>query len=299
VSSTDLQVFDNPYDPTVQDFQQKTLPLDQIVELGLRKVELRLNVWRPAKIVNVKGNGRVDLEILLQSRYINNPKPFTLPTIQDALVCLVQGSDYYSEPPMAVGDTGIALFCDRSLDQWSVQGGTVYDPNPRLHHLSDCVFIPGVYPFSAQIQDSTTDWVFNTGNAQIRLLKNGNVLLGGKSAANPLVLGDVLVNGLTDMVTALNNLESAMMTLNTATMTFANAIGGPAIGIIGSPTPGSPVPPSAAIIAASAAYSSALSSYSSALSAFQTAMSMFKSKYLTTTSTNILSQILFTERNYG
>ena len=222
--SNDLSVNDNPFDPASTDWSPTTIPLDQVVELGLRKLALELAVWRPAKIVQIKGNGRVDIEILLQAKYIKSSIPFTLPTIQDALVSFPQGADYYIKPPMAVGDTGIALFCDRSLDEWSVQGGTVFPNDPRTHNISDCVFIPGVYPFNAQVADSSTDMVLKNKDAEIRLQKAGKFKIKNNSqeliqnlisALQTLSTASTLTGGpfIPSVVAALNEVISNLQTL--------------------------------------------------------------------------------------
>lgn len=175
--SDDTQVVDRPYDPTSRDYQPQTLPLDQLFELAMRKLELRLNVWRPATVLAVKGTGKVDLQIQLQAKYVTDDAPVTLPTIQDALVCQPRGAGYYIKLPVKVGDTGIALFCDRSLDSWSVQGGTVFPNDTRTHDLSDCVFIPGLYPFNNQIQDTTDDLIVKNGNAEMHIQSAGTFLI--------------------------------------------------------------------------------------------------------------------------
>lgn len=179
--STDLQVNDNPYDPNTSDFQTTTPPMDEVIRTAMRNLSLNLNVWRPAKITNVKGSGRVDIEIQLQAKYIKGDAPFTIPTIQDCLVGFMQGADYSIKPPIAVGDVGIALFCDRSLDSWSVQGGLVYPNDARTHHLSDCVFIPGISPFNAQVKGKPTDLVMTNGDSQVTLQKDGKILIKNKS----------------------------------------------------------------------------------------------------------------------
>jgi len=50
--------------------------------------------------------------------------------------------------PVAVGDTGLLVFCDGSLDVWLSKGGLVDPLDDRHHALSDAVFIPGLRPFS-------------------------------------------------------------------------------------------------------------------------------------------------------
>lgn len=49
--------------------------------------------------------------------------------------------------PLAVGDTVILLYSDRSLDRWLVRGGFVDPADDRAHHESDCIAIPVLYAF--------------------------------------------------------------------------------------------------------------------------------------------------------
>jgi hypothetical protein len=50
--------------------------------------------------------------------------------------------------PVAVGDTGLLVFADDSLDVWLSKGGLVDPLDDRHHALSDAIFIPGLRPFS-------------------------------------------------------------------------------------------------------------------------------------------------------
>lgn len=53
--------------------------------------------------------------------------------------------------PVAVGDTGLLIFSDRSLDVWLATGGIVDPGDDRRHALSDAVFVPGLRPFSSPL----------------------------------------------------------------------------------------------------------------------------------------------------
>jgi hypothetical protein len=53
--------------------------------------------------------------------------------------------------PVEVGDTGLLVFADDSLDIWLSKGGLVDPLDDRHHALSDAVFIPGLRPFSNPI----------------------------------------------------------------------------------------------------------------------------------------------------
>jgi hypothetical protein len=50
--------------------------------------------------------------------------------------------------PIQAGDTGLAIFSDRSIDAWCSAGGDTAPVDQRRHHLSDAVFIPGLRPSS-------------------------------------------------------------------------------------------------------------------------------------------------------
>lgn len=162
----------NPYDATTPDFTPETKPLDVIVKQAIESAFLKKHVWMPAKVVNVNGNQKVDIQVLLQGRYMTG-EVVTRAPIQNCIVCMPIGADYSIKVPVAVGDTGIALFCDRSLDIWKVQGGLVDPEDGRNHDFSDPVFIPGIYPFSGQTQDTTTDMVFTNGKGVVRISKDG------------------------------------------------------------------------------------------------------------------------------
>jgi hypothetical protein len=53
--------------------------------------------------------------------------------------------------PISVGDPGLLVFADGSLDVWLSHGGLVDPLNDRHHALSDAVFIPGLRSFNNAI----------------------------------------------------------------------------------------------------------------------------------------------------
>lgn len=164
----------DPFNENVQDFEPQTPPLDEIIRLAVLDGAMKLRVSMPAQIVKINGNQSVDVQPLLQARYANSATPYTLPVIQHVPVQMPMGADYSIKLPIAVGDTGNLLFCDRSLDVWLASQGGIVNPNDsRQHDISDAVFYPGLVPFALQTQDSTTDMVLTNGAAKIRLQKAG------------------------------------------------------------------------------------------------------------------------------
>jgi len=57
--------------------------------------------------------------------------------------------------PIVAGDTGMLVFQERSIDEWTTQppnadaSGSVHANDRRMHDYNDCVFVPGIHPYSA------------------------------------------------------------------------------------------------------------------------------------------------------
>lgn len=164
----------DPYDPTSQDLTPETKPLPIVISEAIEAAFLAKHVWLPARVSALKGNQKVDVQILLKGRYVDG-QVIEHPPIQNCIVSMPMGADYSIKVPVAVGDTGIALFCDRSLDVWSVQGGIVDPQDSRNHDFSDAIFIPGLYPFNQQTQDATTDLVVTNKLSVTRFQKTGTL----------------------------------------------------------------------------------------------------------------------------
>lgn len=164
------------YSPTTPDNDPEDPALDEVIRQALDVVSLGLRVCMPAKVVAISGNQKVDLQPLLQSRYVTGAV-VTLPVIKDALVSMPVGQNYSVKLPIAVGDNGLAVFCDRSLDVYAAgDGSQPVDPmDIRRHHLMDAIFLPGLATYGGQTTDATTDLALINGQAQVRLLANGKV----------------------------------------------------------------------------------------------------------------------------
>jgi hypothetical protein len=202
----------DPYDPTSQDYTPETRPFDQVISDAIEAAFIRKHVWMPAQVINVKGNQKVDLQVLLMGRYTDG-QVVTRAPIQNCMVSMPMGATYSIKVPVAVGDTGIAIFCDRSLDSWSVNGGIVDPQDSRTHDFSDAVFIPGLYPFAQQTTDATTDLVITNALMKVRIQKAGTIL-----ATNG-------TNELMDLLTRITaQVQSLSQTLSTDTV---NTIFGP------------------------------------------------------------------------
>ena len=176
---TDIQP--NPYDANTADPTPETKPLDEIIRMTILDYMMKLRVMVPVSVVTVRGNQKVDVQPLLQIRYTDN-NVVNMSVIQNCMVQMPSGQNYSIKLPVAVGDTGYVIVCDRSLDIWASGSGGIVDPqDSRAHDLQDSVFVPGLLPFANQTQDQTDDMVLTNGEASIRIQASGRFKIMNQS----------------------------------------------------------------------------------------------------------------------
>lgn len=206
----------NDYDPLLPNEDGQTPSWSEIFRLAADAAARDLHTWLPAVVVLVRPTGTVDLQPLLLRRYAALPAPVPLPIIQNCLVQQPRGATYGMKLPVAVGDTGAALFCERSLDVWSVSGGAVDPLDTRTHDLSDAIFVPGVYPVSQPVPPpmgaDPTELVVYNGLAQLYLQKTGAFKATNGAPASELLT--IVLQALTQLQTGFAQLAAA----TTATM---------------------------------------------------------------------------------
>lgn len=106
-----------------------------------------LRVSMPARVVAYdEAKQLVDVQPLLKETRRDAAGKELVEDLPLLLSCPVV-SPYRIRGPIEKGDIVWVLFADRSIDQWLARGGRdAVDPvDPRRHHLSDAVAIPGVF----------------------------------------------------------------------------------------------------------------------------------------------------------
>jgi len=178
----------NPYDVNSKDYDPRTLPLDEIIRRAIRSALMSTRVCMPCKVSKVHGNQQVDLQPLFKTLYVGKTDAQDMPMIQNCPVNMPMGQNYSIKLPVAVGDTGYAIFNDRSMETWLAGGGESTDPlDSRAHDITDAVFVPGLVPFSKQTTDATTDLVLTNGNSQIRMEQSGKLKIQNTAANQELI----------------------------------------------------------------------------------------------------------------
>lgn len=197
------EFYDVLFDPSKQNYSEETLPLDEIIFEAIQTAQLEMHVCMPCVVTSVSPtSGYVSVQPTLQTRYKTNSKATDIPIIQDVPVQIPCGQDWWIKAPVAVGDVGILLFAERSIDNWAVTSGqTTLDPqDSRMFDLSDAIFLPGIRTSVNPLPASGTDLVVHNGLAEVSLQKAGTV---------------TLKNQLTSLGSILSSLDSALTTFAT------------------------------------------------------------------------------------
>lgn len=188
--------------------QNETKPLDEVMRLAVEGILYNLHTALPCKIVKVRNNSFVDIQPLLQRKYVTG-QLVSLPVIQNVQVMHPRGADYWIKLPIAVNDIGFAVFSERSIDQWKLKGYLTDPQDGRRHDLSDAIFFPGAYPMNQVLTGAAADMIIQNKDAQIYLQKAGKFLIKKQG-------GDELLATESDLAQAVQSLASAVSSLASA-----------------------------------------------------------------------------------
>jgi len=137
---------------------KQTPTFEQVLLDAIRTSEMDLHVSMPAKVTAVDNSlQKVSLLPMLKKKYkINGTTEGTERAIIENLPIKYmsgRGGKSFVHVPVAVGDLGMVVFCDRSLDVYlSGDGENTNLPNDtRLHDISDGYFLAGVNPWGNAI----------------------------------------------------------------------------------------------------------------------------------------------------
>lgn len=170
--------------------------LQAVIQQAIKAQILELHTCLPAKVVKYDQlTQKADVKPLIKRKLRKDQSLIELPVIPSVPVQHPCGGGAFIHMPIAVGDTGIVVFSERSLDAWLSGDGQIVDPKDiRHHHLSDGVFIPGVKPFSKGVAGTKDSIKISYGTTTFELFNNGKVKIYNS--------GEELVSLLVDLCTA-------------------------------------------------------------------------------------------------
>lgn len=107
--------------------------------------------------------------------------------------------------PIKQGDTGLAIFCQRSIDDWTYGDGSAVTPKSKqMHALNDGVFLPGLYTANTHLSPDPDNVQIKFSGSTITIKTDGVVEI---DAPTVRITGNVSVGGdvVTDAGISLNN----------------------------------------------------------------------------------------------
>lgn len=165
-----------------------------------------LHTALPGKIVKYdESTQKADVQPLIKERYTDESgaqQSRELPVIPAVPVQFPGAGGYRITFPVAVGDTGLIMFAEASLDKWLVSGGTVDPAEERRHDLTDAIFLPGLRDFGHALTSAPTDRATFGKDDGLQIHVDGSKIRIGSNSPIDLekaVCGDTLWNYLTSL----------------------------------------------------------------------------------------------------
>ena len=188
-------------------------------------VEFRLgdlHTSMPGKVLAFNAaKNTVKVQPLLQRVFVHAngaEEPQSIPPLEDVPVVYPRAGGFRMSWPLQEGDGVLLVFCERSIDQWSVDGAETVPEPPRKHDLADAVALPGLFPATRAMPDIGIGLTLGLENGQgaVQISPEGevtvtglSVALGGPGGAPVARVGDAVVIDGADFLTWLAALASA------------------------------------------------------------------------------------------
>jgi hypothetical protein len=163
----------------------QTTPTDvEIIRAAMERRVAEVHTAIPASVVKYDSNtnlAQIKPEIKLY--FVDEDEPRPIPVISNVPVWMFRSASAHFRLPITTGDSGLLIFCERSIDRWMVEGGDTDPRDFRKHHLSDAVFVPGLFPKSRRMNKAgnSTSAEIKNQSAYIELKSNSRVRIGNNS----------------------------------------------------------------------------------------------------------------------
>ncbi len=123
----------------------------EVINLAIERFMGEVHTMQPGKIVDYDhATQTATVQPSLKRKYVGVEAQL-LPQLKNVPVIFPSFKTGWLRFPLAVGDTVMLLFSERSLDVWWTNGGEVDPQIPHKFHLSDAVAVPGLNPSTAPI----------------------------------------------------------------------------------------------------------------------------------------------------
>lgn len=126
--------------------REETPTLSQVLQQAMESRLVDVHTALPASIVSYdSGTNLAQVQCEIKRKYVDEDAR-NLPIITNVPVVHPRANDAMLYLPIKAGDHGLVIFSERSIDLWIERGAAVDPEDARKFHLSDAIFVPGLYP---------------------------------------------------------------------------------------------------------------------------------------------------------
>lgn len=178
---------------------EATDELAEYTKNAIRKELLETHTCLPAKIHEYdEATQKAKVIPLLKIKYKHKEAPTDLAIINNVPVQWpsANGGAAFIHLPLNSGDLGWVIFAERSIDTWLAgEGDSVSPEDPRHHHLSDAIFMPGGLPFKKALSISSPDnMILKNSNMTIEIDPSGKIKIEGAAQELLTVIDSFMTN---------------------------------------------------------------------------------------------------------
>jgi len=152
---------DEPRDPGLED----------IFTLAVETALASARVMLPGRVVSYDAvKQSASIQLLLKESHLAEDDTVTVEAVaelQDVPVRHIGGATGRITVPVVKGDTGMVIFASSSIARWKLIGGLIDPGDARKHHISDCVFEPGLHDFAHVPTTAPTDAIVTHGETRV------------------------------------------------------------------------------------------------------------------------------------
>lgn len=153
--------------------------LEDTINAAIDAVVKQFHTSLPAKVLKFdKDTQTVDVQIQQKRLFTDGAEELPPPLI-GVPIRMKRAGGFAITLPIEVGDTGLIVCTERSLDEWQELGSIEVPSDSRTHDLSDAVFSPDLWNKTNLLSNYSDNLELRTesGNGKISIAKSGKIEL--------------------------------------------------------------------------------------------------------------------------
>lgn len=121
------------------------MTLDDVLATAIDRRLSQVHTAIPGRVESYS-QGKAEVSPAIAPKMVNGEYK-RYPRIPNVPVIFPRTGDTIIHYPISSGDYGLILFSERSLDVWLYGGGIADTDGGRMMHITDAIFLPGLFPF--------------------------------------------------------------------------------------------------------------------------------------------------------